>query len=144
MAEVPDRGDVVWISMNPHAGHGQAGRRPGLVLSASSYNGKVGLAILCPIAGQVKGYPFEVLIPDGLPVTGAVLSDQAKGMDWSARQAELTCRVPRDIVRQVLLRLGSLLTPGETPSSGPSCNPPDRVRTARRGTTEPVANVNGV
>jgi mRNA interferase MazF len=116
MAKVPDRGDVVWISMNPQAGHEQAGRRPALVLSPSSYNGKVGLAILCPITSQVKGYPFEVLIPDGLPVTGAVLSDQAKSLDWSARRAELACRVPRDTVQQVLLKLGTLLTPGEIPS----------------------------
>jgi len=112
MAKVPDRGDVVWISMNPRAGHEQAGRRPALVLSPSSYNGKVGLAILCPITSQVKGYPFEVLIPHGLPVTGAVLSDQAKSLDWSARRAELACRVPRDTVQQVLLKLGTLLTPG--------------------------------
>jgi mRNA interferase MazF len=144
MAKVPDRGDVVWISMNPQAGHGQAARRPALVLSPSGYNGKVGLAILCPITSQVKAYPFEVLIPDGLPVTGAVLSDQVKSLDWSARRAELACRVPRDTVQQVLLKLGTLLSPGLIPSSGPSSNSPDRVRTARRGALESVANVDGV
>ncbi len=62
---VPARGDAVWITLNPQAGHEQAGRRPALVLSPSAYNGKVGLAILCPITSQVKGHPFEVAIPSG-------------------------------------------------------------------------------
>jgi mRNA interferase MazF len=63
MAYIPDSGDIVWITFDPQAGHGQAGRRPALVLSPAAYNGKVGLAILCPIASQAKGYPFEVIIP---------------------------------------------------------------------------------
>lgn len=91
MAKVPERGDVVRISMNPQAGHEQAGRRPALVLSPSAYNGKVGLAILCPITNQVKEYPFEVVIPEGQPVQGVVLSDQVKSLDWRARQAEHIC-----------------------------------------------------
>jgi mRNA interferase MazF len=60
---VPARGDAIWITFNPQVGHEQSGRRPALVLSPSSYNGKVGLAILCPITSQVKGYPWEVMIP---------------------------------------------------------------------------------
>src|SRR5438477_12968626 len=73
MAYVPERGDAVWISMNPQAGHEQAGRRPAIVLSPQAYNRKVGLAILCPITNQIKGYPFEVVIPAGFAVTGAGL-----------------------------------------------------------------------
>jgi mRNA interferase MazF len=88
-AYVPDRGDVVWITLNPQAGHGQTGRRPALVLSPAAYNGKVGLAILCPITNQIKGYPFEVLIPAGLVAMGAILADQVKSLDWRARNAEL-------------------------------------------------------
>jgi mRNA interferase MazF len=106
---VPDRGDIVWISMNPQAGHEQSGRRPALVLSRASYNGRVGLAILCPITGQVKGYPFEVAIPEGLPVVGVILADQVKSLDWQARQAELACTVPQEIVLQVIQRLGTLI-----------------------------------
>jgi mRNA-degrading endonuclease toxin of MazEF toxin-antitoxin module len=60
---VPDRGDVVWLSFNPQARHEQAGRRPALVLSPASYNGRVGLALLCPVTNQAKGYPFEVPLP---------------------------------------------------------------------------------
>ncbi len=86
---VPKRGDAVWITLNPQAGHEQAGRRPAVVLSPEVYNDKVGLAILCPITNKIKGYPFEVLIPAGLPVTGAILADQAKSLDWSERNARI-------------------------------------------------------
>jgi mRNA interferase MazF len=107
---VPQRGDVVWVTLNPQAGHEQAGRRPAVVLSPAAYNGKVGLAILCPITNQIKGYPFEVLIPDGLSITGAILSDQAKNLDWHARDAELICTLPTTTVGEVLQKLSTLLT----------------------------------
>lgn len=106
---VPDRGDVVWISLNPQAGHEQAGRRPAVVVSPAAYNGKVGLALLCPITGQVKGYPFEVSIPSGLPVSGAVLSDQVKSLDWRARRAERLCALPEPVIVEVLRKLNPLV-----------------------------------
>jgi mRNA interferase MazF len=106
---VPKRGDVVWVSLDPQAGHEQAGRRPALVLSPVAYNGRVGLAILCPITSQVKGYPFEVLIPDGLAARGAILADQVKSLDWRAREAELMCSLPAETVAEVLGKLGTLL-----------------------------------
>ncbi|MHB8733212.1 MAG: endoribonuclease MazF [bacterium] len=106
---MPDRGDVVWITLAPQAGHEQAGRRPAVVLSPAAYNGKVGLALLCPITNQVKGYPFEVAIPAGLPITGVVLSDQVKSLDWRVRQAERICPLPRPSLTEVLQKLGALL-----------------------------------
>jgi len=109
MAYVPERGDAVWITLNPQAGHEQAGRRPAVVLSPSAYNKKVGLAILCPITNQVKGYPFEVALPEGLEVTGVILSDQVKSLDWKVRQAELISRLPGEVVLEVLLKLNTLL-----------------------------------
>ena len=109
-AYVPHCGDVVWITLNPQAGYEQAGRRPAVVLSPKSYNGKVGLAILCPITSQVKGYPFEVLIPAGLPIAGAILSDQVKSLDWRARNAELICALPAVITSEVLHKLATLLS----------------------------------
>lgn len=105
----PGRGDAVWISLNPQAGHEQAGRRPALVISPVAYNRKVGLALLCPISNQVKGYPFEVVIPSGLKVTGAILSDQVKCLDWRARDASLICRLPAVLVGEVLGKLNTLL-----------------------------------
>lgn len=106
---IPERGDAVWITLDPQAGHEQAGRRPALVLSPAVYNGRVGLALLCPITSRVKGYPFEVVLPEDLPVTGAVLADQVKNLDWRARKATRICTIPEDIVTQVLQRLNALL-----------------------------------
>ena len=108
----PIRGDVVWLTFTPQAGHEQAGRRPALVLSPGSYNGKVGLAICCPITTQVKGYPFEVRMPPGLTVGGVVLSDQVKSLDWRAREARFICRLPGATTAEVLEKLGTLLSPG--------------------------------
>jgi mRNA interferase MazF len=106
---VPDRGDVVWITLNPREGREQVGRRPAVVLSPGAYNGKVGLAILCPITNQIKGYPFEVLIPAGLAISGAILSDQVKSLDWRARKAKLICELPSVTMDEVLQKLGTLL-----------------------------------
>lgn len=105
----PDRGDVVWITLSPQAGHEQIGRRPAVVLSPAAYNAKVGLALMCPITSRIKGYPFEVTIPAGLPVSGVVLSDQVKSLDWRVRRAEGICSLPRPAVTEVLQKLGALL-----------------------------------
>jgi mRNA interferase MazF len=105
----PKRGDAVWISFNPQAGHEQAGRRPALVLSPEAYNRKVGLALLCPITSRIKGYPFEVRIPDGLPAEGVILSDQVKSLDWRARRAALICSLPKATVREALQKARTLL-----------------------------------
>ena len=109
MAYIPDRGDIVWITLNPQAGHEQVRRRPALVLSPSAYNGKVGLALLCPVTNQLKGYPFEVVIPDGLKISGAVLSDQVKSLDWKARRAEFACALPSVALYEVLQKVNTLL-----------------------------------
>jgi mRNA interferase MazF len=106
---VPARGDAVWITFNPQAGHEQAGRRPALVLSPSSYNGKVGLAVLCPITSQVKRYPFEVMIPSGSKLGGAILADQVKSLDWRIRKAEFICKLTRETTSEVLDKLAALL-----------------------------------
>lgn len=110
MDYVPDRGDVIWLTFNPQAGHEQAGRRPALILSPAAYNGKVGLALLCPITNQVKGYPFEVAIPDGLKVTGVILCDQVKSLDWRARQAEHIVTLSDEVIVEVLAKINTLLT----------------------------------
>jgi mRNA interferase MazF len=106
---IPERADVIWLTFDPQAGHEQAGRRPALVLSPAAYNGKVGLALLCPITSQVKGYPFEVAILEGLGVGGVVLADQVKSLDWRIRRAELIGRLPDSVVIEVLGKLRTLL-----------------------------------
>jgi mRNA interferase MazF len=106
---IPKRGDVVWLTLTPQVGHEQTGRRPVVILSPEGYNRKVGLALFCPLTNQIKGYPFEVLIPPGLPVTGAILADQVKSLDWRGRKAEWICTLPSKIVSEVLQKLRVLV-----------------------------------
>jgi mRNA interferase MazF len=109
MAYIPERGDTVWISFTPQAGHEQAGRRPAVVLSPKAYNQKVGLAIFCPITNQIKGYPFEVMLPKEADVTGVILSDQVKSLDWRVRKAEFIGSLPEEVINEVLAKLETLL-----------------------------------
>jgi mRNA interferase MazF len=109
MPYAPERGDAVWITLDPQAGDEQAGRRPALVLSPVSYNRKVGLAVLCPITNQIKGYPFEVSIPQGMRVSGVVLADQVKNLDWKEREAKLICKLPSSVTEDALKKLNALL-----------------------------------
>ena len=109
MAYVPEQGDAVWIDFNPQTGHEQAGRRPALILSPLSYNRKVRLALLCPITNQVKGYPFVVVIPSHEKVSGVILSDQVKSLDWQKRNAEFIAKLPDETVTEVTKKLKTLL-----------------------------------
>lgn len=106
---IPERGDLVWLQFTPQAGHEQAGHRPAVVLSPRGYNQKSGLALFCPVTGQVKGYPFEARLPDGLPIKGVVLCDQIKSFDWSARQVESAAKLPAETVHEVLAKALALL-----------------------------------
>ena len=109
MAYVPQRGEIVWLTFTPQAGYEQTGRRPALVLSPGAYNSRAGLALLCPITRQAKGDPFEVEIPNGLAVTGIILVDQVKSLDWRARTAEPDPRVPKGTLAEVKAKLLSLI-----------------------------------
>ena len=108
---VPKRGDLIWLSFAPQAGHEQSGRRPAVVLSPKSYNAKVGLMLACPVTSQSKGYPFEVPIPENLRITGVILSDQVKSLDWKAREAELIESLPLMVVHELLAKAATLLQP---------------------------------
>jgi mRNA interferase MazF len=106
---IPDAGDLIWLTFDPQAGREQAGRRPALVLSPAAYNDKSSLALVCPISSRVKGYPFEVPLPDGLPISGVVLSDHLKSLDWTQRRAEFVARAPVEVISELLARLAPLL-----------------------------------
>jgi mRNA interferase MazF len=108
-AHIPDTGDLIWLSFTPQAGREQAGRRPGLVLSPRAYNAKVGLCLVCPVTGQAKGYPFEVVLPDGLPVQGVVLADHVKSADWQVRGSDHIANAPADVLDEVRAKLRPLL-----------------------------------
>ena len=108
---VPDRGDIVWLQFDPQAGHEQAGRCPAFVVSPRAYNRKVGLSLFCPVTSQVKGYPFEVVLPKGGKTRGAILSDQLKSLDWRARKAERFDRAPEEVILEVTARIMALVVP---------------------------------
>ena len=108
--QAPNRGDLIWVSLNPQAGHEQAGRRPALVLSPVEYNSRVGLALMCPVTRLAKGYPFEVALPTDLDITGVILADQIKSLDWRARRTEIACKAPRSVTDEVLGKLSTLLS----------------------------------
>jgi mRNA interferase MazF len=102
---------VVWLRFDPQAGHEQAGVRPALVISPTSYNGRVGLALFCPITSRVKGYPFEVALPPGLTVRGVVLADQIKSLDWRVRRARRAGSVPAGILDETVAKIQVLVDP---------------------------------
>jgi len=116
---VPRRGDVVWLTFDPQAGHEQAGRRPAFVVSPEQYNRKVGLFLACPVTSRVKGYPFEVPLPEKLPVSGVILSDQIKSLDWRARRAEFAAATTALTFSEVVARILPLIDEeGESGSRG--------------------------
>jgi len=105
----PARSDLVWLEFSPQTGHEQAGRRPAVCISPFSYNKKVGLALFCPITSAIKGYPFEVILPPELPISGAILSDQVKSMDWRERKIEYIASLSDQTFNQILAKIHSLI-----------------------------------
>ena len=125
--EAPERGDLIVLSFNPQAGHEQAGRRNAIVLSPKQFNEITGFVAVCPITNQKKGYPFEVDLPKeglsleggGFPVTGVILTDQVKTLDWKARKLKILKKydtgdkqhkIIDEIIEDCLAKIGTYLT----------------------------------
>jgi mRNA interferase MazF len=108
-AYVPQRGDFVFLDFNPQTGREQTGRRPALVLSPGEYNSRTGLALMCPLTSRVKGYPFEVEVSSGGKISGAVLSDHVKTLDWRVRKAQFAEKAPAIVLDEVLAKLNALI-----------------------------------
>ena len=106
---IPDRGDFIWIDLNPRLGHEQAGRRPVIVLSPKSYNRKTGLCVICPATRQVRGYAFEVSTTDGKHQASVLLADHIRSVDWRARNAQNIYRVKKEVLDEVVAKLESLI-----------------------------------
>ena len=105
---IPDRGDIVWLDFAPQTGHEQHGKRPAVVLSPQTYNKKSGLALFCPITTKQKGYPFEVKIETG-KISGVVLSDQIKSLDWQQRGAEFIAKTTEKEVNEIIKKINALI-----------------------------------
>jgi mRNA interferase MazF len=107
---LPDRGDLVWLHFSPQAGHEQAGRRPGIVLTTRAYHEHSALAVVCPITGTERGWPMEVKLPAGLPIAGVVLVDHVRSIDRAARFMEIAGRAPPEVLEEIDARLAPLLS----------------------------------
>jgi mRNA interferase MazF len=105
---VPEKGDLVWLNFTPQSGHEQSGRRPAVVISPSEYNGKTGLGIFCPLSSKEKGYPFEVKIKNDR-ISGVILSDHLKSLDWESRKAELISKVTENELDEILEKIKVLI-----------------------------------
>ena len=98
---VPDAGDLVWLDFDPQAGREQAGLRPAVILSSRYFNLRTSVAYACPISSKVKGYQFQIALPPGLPVHGAVLCEHMRSLDWKTRKASYLGRMPDHVLAQV-------------------------------------------
>ena len=106
---IPDRGDIIYINLDPTRGREQKGRRPAFVISPYSYNKRTSLSILMPITSQKKGYPFEVNLPDGIKTYGVILTDQMKCLDWTVRDTQFIESVPKTLIEEVQAKITPLL-----------------------------------
>ncbi len=109
MNDLPNLGDLIWLDFNPQAGREQAGRRPALVLSPRSYHEATALVVVCPITSNISPYPFKVMLPEGAPVSGAVLIDQVRSLDRNARHITMIGSAPEQVVAEVQAKLAALL-----------------------------------
>ena len=105
---IPDRGDIVWLNFDPQSGHEQKGKRPAIVVSPKEYNEKVGLGLFCPITSKIKNYPFEVKI-ENKKITGVVLSDQIKSLDWKSREIEFVFKETSEKMEEIVRKLNVLI-----------------------------------
>ena len=107
---VPDAGDLIKLDLSiGQAGHEQAGWRPALVLSPRAYNSKTSLAVVVPITSSIKGYPFEVDLPAGLKVSGTILSDAVRSIDWQQRRVRYFDKAPAEVLKAARAKLAALL-----------------------------------
>jgi len=108
MSYIPESGDIVWLNFTPQKRREQAGTRPAIILSPSSYNKKTGLAICCPITSHKKDYPFEVEV-FGKKIEGVILSDHVKSLDWKERKAKLIEHSSKSVLDETLAKISALL-----------------------------------
>jgi mRNA interferase MazF len=106
---VPRKGEYVALTFDPQSGHEQRGRRPALVVSNDLFNQRTGMCIVCPITNTARGYPFHVTIPEGDQVTGVVMVDQTKSIDYTARNARPIGSAPDTVLDEALAILDACI-----------------------------------
>ncbi|PSN16213.1 potassium-transporting ATPase subunit C [filamentous cyanobacterium CCT1] len=109
VAYIPNRGDFIWLSFDPQAGHEQMGNRPALVVSQTGFNAKMGFVFVCPISNTQRRNPFYVPVPAGEAVTGVIMADQVRSLDYKARKARFIASCPDLLLQDVLRRIKPIL-----------------------------------
>ena len=99
---VPRKGDFICVTFDPQSGHEQKGRRPAIVVSNTLFNERTGLSIVCPLTNTDRGYPFHVAVTEDSHVTGFVMVEQVKSIDYRARQAKIIGKASEDLLDEVL------------------------------------------
>ena len=99
---IPRKGDLITLSFDPQTGHEQKGRRPALVVSNDLFNRHTGLAIVCPITNTDRGFPFHLAVPAPSSLTGFVMVEQVKSVDYAMRRARFVERASKEFVDDVL------------------------------------------
>ena len=105
----PGPGDILWIDFSPTFGTKQSGWRPALVMSNQAYNAATGRAFILPIASRARDWPFEVRLPTGFEISGVILTDQARVVDWRARHAKIAGAVPPPVLEEARAKLSALV-----------------------------------
>jgi len=99
---IPRKGDLITLSFDPQTGHEQMERRPALVVSNDLFNRHTGLAIVCPITNTDRGFPFHLAVPAASSLTGFVMVEQVKSVDYAMRRARFVERASKEFVDDVL------------------------------------------
>jgi mRNA interferase MazF len=107
---VPERGDIIKLSFSPQQGREQAGFRPALVISPSSYNRKSHFVLACPITNTIKGWRFEVILSEEMQTKGVILTDQIRVLDWQARKAKFVEKANLTVVEEALAKISVLVS----------------------------------
>lgn len=106
---IPQKGDFIVLTFDPQSGHEQKGRRPAIVVSNTLFNQKTGLALVCPITNTDRNFPLHVTLTESCTLTGVVMVDQIKSVDYKSRKAKFIEKAPSDIINEVLAILDAII-----------------------------------
>lgn len=107
---IPGRGDIIKLSFSPQVGREQAGYRPALVISPQAYNQISHFVLACPITNTIKGWSFEVVLPQTMQTSGVILTDQIRVLDWQERKAKFVEKAELSVIEEALAKIFTLVS----------------------------------
>lgn len=105
----PRQGDFVFLTFDPQSGHEQKGRRPALIVSKDLFNQATGLALVCPITNTDRRHPFHVPVSQPGKLTGFIMAEQVKSVDFDARKVKFIEKAPKETLNEVLALLDAII-----------------------------------